>query len=460
MRIRSFIRFAAVLLLAALVAVPSFAAARGTADFTRVVALGDSLMAGYEAGSLNDAHQNFSPAAIFARQVGTTDFQQPLISFPGLEPELQIVDITKVPPIILPAPGQGGPLNSGLQRPYNNLAIPGAQLGDLMKYTGPDVPLTTNPYFLTILRGLGTAAQQAVALKPTFIMMDIGNNDFLGAATHGTPAFLTPHDTFATQYAALLDFLIAGAPNAGMVVSNLPANFLGIPFFSAIPPVVINPSTGQPLLDPSGKPIFYVTVSGGKPVQLTPGSYVLLTAAKAGLLQQGYGIPAALKPLIPLPHVGDPLPDAVTLTADEAAAITAAVKDYNSIIAAAAAARNIPVADFSGLFDRMQKGVQIGPFSFNTSFIEGGLISLDGIHPTEIGYTLGANEFIKAVNAAYGTEIPVAGIFPLYENNDHVFKIQGQPWDRSMGFALSPDAAKQIIDVFGPHTSRLHAAHH
>jgi len=459
MRIRSFIRFAAVLLLAALVAVPTFAA-RGSADFTRVVALGDSLMAGYEAGSLNNAHQDFSPAAIFARQVGTTDFQQPLISYPGVVPELQLVDVSKVPPTILPAPGQGAPLNLGLQRPYNNLAIPGAQLGDLMKFTGPDVPVTSNPYFSLILRGLGTAAQQAVALKPTFILMDIGNNDFLGAATHGTPALLTPKDTFSQQYNALLDFLVAGAPNAGMVVSNLPANFLGIPFFTAVPPVVLNPATNTPLLV-NGAPIYYITQSGGKTVQLGPGSYVLLTAASTGLLQQGYGIPAALKPVVPLPHVGEPLPDAVTLTADEAAAITQAVKDYNTIITTAAAQRNIPVADFSALFDRMEAGLHIGPFAFNTSFIEGGLIGLDGIHPTEIGYTLGANEFIKTTNAAYGTDIPLASIYPLFQNNDNVFKIQGgQPWTSTMGFALSPEAAKQIIDTFGPHSAKLHAAHH
>ena len=57
------IRIAAALTLAALAAVPMFAA-RGSADFTRFVAIGDSYGAGVESGSLNLNHQPFSWPAI------------------------------------------------------------------------------------------------------------------------------------------------------------------------------------------------------------------------------------------------------------------------------------------------------------------------------------------------------------------------------------------------------------
>src|SRR5262245_55439095 len=94
MRNNSFARIAAVALLAVAIAVPSFAA-RGSADFTTFVAIGDSIMAGYNAGSLNERHQVFSPAATVAQQVGKTlctpassaadnCFALPLISHPGL----------------------------------------------------------------------------------------------------------------------------------------------------------------------------------------------------------------------------------------------------------------------------------------------------------------------------------------------------------------------------------------
>src|ERR1700682_1610884 len=94
-RIGSFARFVAVMSIVAAVAVPRFAAARGKADFTRFVAIGDSYGAGFEAGSLNERHQPFSWPAIVAKQAGLplctpaaliTDpcFAQPLIGYPGL----------------------------------------------------------------------------------------------------------------------------------------------------------------------------------------------------------------------------------------------------------------------------------------------------------------------------------------------------------------------------------------
>src|ERR1700719_1458148 len=95
-----------VLLLIAFVAAPLFAAARGTADFTRFVVLGDSYSAGVESASLNINHQQFSWPSVLARQAGAPDFQQPLVSFPGIGPELLLVDAIHFPPTILPASGQ------------------------------------------------------------------------------------------------------------------------------------------------------------------------------------------------------------------------------------------------------------------------------------------------------------------------------------------------------------------
>src|SRR5687767_15881530 len=97
------IKFAAAVLIAVLVAVPVFAA-RGSANFTRFVALGDSYGAGVESTSLNERHQPWSWPAVIARQVGLNlcpptaaisdpCFAQPLVSFPGLGPELQLVNL-------------------------------------------------------------------------------------------------------------------------------------------------------------------------------------------------------------------------------------------------------------------------------------------------------------------------------------------------------------------------------
>src|SRR6266496_1682530 len=136
MRNNSFVRIAAVALLAAAIAVPTFAA-RGSADFTKFVAIGDSISAGFGAGSLNERHQVFSPPAIIAQQVGLTlctpaasatdpCFAQPLISFPGLPQGEIVLGLTStgaLGPVVIP--GAGAPEMPGFGRPYNNLAVPG-----------------------------------------------------------------------------------------------------------------------------------------------------------------------------------------------------------------------------------------------------------------------------------------------------------------------------------------------
>src|SRR6185436_16375461 len=104
MKMKRFARITAVIALVALTALPMFAA-RGSADFTRFVAIGDSYGAGFESGSLNANHQQFSWPAIIARQVGLklctptsaaneVCFAQPLVSFPGIGNELQLLSVT------------------------------------------------------------------------------------------------------------------------------------------------------------------------------------------------------------------------------------------------------------------------------------------------------------------------------------------------------------------------------
>src|SRR3712207_4941473 len=123
-----FAKFATAVVAALVLAVPAFAQ-RGSADFSRFVALGDSYGAGVVSSSLNERHQAWSWPAIIARQVGyalcaptaaATDdcFAQPLVSFPGIGPELQLVNLT---PTIAPAgTSNGTPLMVPFGRSYNN----------------------------------------------------------------------------------------------------------------------------------------------------------------------------------------------------------------------------------------------------------------------------------------------------------------------------------------------------
>lgn len=408
------LRVLAAAILVILAAWPA-AAARGRADFTKYVALGDSYGAGVVNSSLVDSHQRVSYPALLARQAGSQDFQIPTVSQPGISPELQLFRIN--PLQILPkATTPGAPSNVGLERPYNNLSIPGARAHDLLELTGFGEPDTTAKLFAQfILRGLGTSVEQTIALQPTFISLWIGGNDVLGAVLAGTPAALTPIDEFKADYDKIVEMLTTGVPNAGMVLGSV-ADVTSVPFATTIPPVIINPATGQPLIV-NGAPVFYVADLGnGEIGQLTPGS--LVTIAASSFLATGYGIPAALAPVLPpLPDIGKPLPDSVVLTPAEITVITQRVAQVNAAIQETGRKYDIPVVDFASYFNIIKNGLDIGGITLDNSFLTGGVFSYDGFHPTDLGYALIANQFIRTINGAYGTKIPFTPITKFFANN-------------------------------------------
>jgi lysophospholipase L1-like esterase len=454
MRIRTLL-----LLFLALVAAPLFAA-RGKADFTRFVVIGDSYGAGVQSASLNVNHQQFSWPAVIARQAGAPDFQQPLVSFPGIGPELQLVDVIHFPPTILPAASTNGqPLNLNLPRPYNNLSIPGANVADVITLTGKETPTNTAKIFAQfILRGLGTEVQQAVAQHPTFIAIWIGGNDALGAVEAGNPALLTPLDAFKTSYNAMLDQLIAGAPDAGMIVGNIPDTPAALPFVSTVPSVIINPQTQQPVLINNAPVPLIADLGGGTIGPLPAGSFVLLTAASK--VASGFGIPpqlASVPPFNQFPNAGKPLADSDVLTPTEAAALQQRIADYNAVIQQAASARDIPVADIRGINAALVNGINAGPVTITAKFITGGAFSLDGLHLTDIGYTIFADEYIKTINEAYGTHIPLAPI-TNFEQNNVMLTVSGQVFMPGDAWEMSEEAEQQIRD-FAPRLPRRHAVH-
>ena len=413
--------FAVVLLFAVMLPLPSFAA-RGKADFTRFVTLGDSFGVGVSSVGANITHQRYSWPAVIARQVGlntdcTTDgpncFEIPYISEPGYLPELQLTSL--IPLSVSLKPGLGTPLNSALPRPFNNLSVDGAEIADALQVDGDGNEAFSAPI---VLRGLGSMTDQALSLNPTFIAMWLGGDDAFNGVQGGKPSLMTSVADFTRDYNAVLAKLVNGAPNAGFVVGNLPTDIRGIPFVSLVPAVLVNPSTGLPVRDPAGNVIPLIAdLGGGNFGQLPAGSLVLLTSLS--LVQSGFGIPAPLAPFLPpLPNIGKPLPDEAVLTPTEITAINQRLSDYNAAISAAAAARDIPVVDINALFNRLKQGEQVGPFSLSLGYAIGGVVSLDGYHLTDIGYALFANEYIKTINSAYGTHIPLSGLWQFLQNND------------------------------------------
>ena len=59
--------------------------------------------------------------------------------------------------------------------------------------------------------------------------------------------------------------------------------------------------------------------------------------------------------------------------------------------------------DFTG-------GTEINGVVFRTTYVLGGLFSLDGVHPSNQGQAVMGNEFIKAINTKFGATIPLIDV--------------------------------------------------
>jgi len=404
-------------------------------NFTTYVSVGDSLAAGFESGSLVETHQNRSAPALIARQAGVQGFQQPLVSEPGIPPELTLVSLVPVPVIAPKAATAGAPKNLALARPYNNLAVPGATSVDALTRTTDAGGLHD-----LILRGLGTQVQQAVALRPTAITLWIGNNDVLGAALRGRAVdgvTLTPTATFRATYGQIVAAL--KTTGAFIVAANLP-DVTTIPFVTTIRPYVVNPSTGAPVLI-GGARVPLIGPSGSLP------STALVTLAASTLLGQGIGIPTALG------GPGAPLPDEVVLDPSEIAIIQAHVAANNQAIREICGAANIPVLDVNGVLRELATtGRHIGGITLNGAFLVGGVFSYDGIHPNDVGYALVANEFIRVINASGGSLPPVdlGGVLGVTGASAGGVSASAQrPSSREgVRFEFSMDAYANLLEAF------------
>lgn len=422
------IRSIVVLALAAgLAAAPTALAQNtGSADFSRFVAVGDSLGAGFISGGLVVGGQEDSVPALIARQVGAT-MQQPLVSEPGIPALLQLQSLS--PLRVVSLPGNGQPLNLNFPAPYNNLSVPGFRIGDALR------TVTGNVIIDIVLRGLGTQLQQAVVQQPTFAIVWLGNNDVLAAATSGRViegVTITPVAQFEADYVTVVGAL----RNAGadLVLATLP-DVTSIPFVSTIPPVLVNPATNQPVPGPGGAPIFLIGPNG----PLGPGDRVLLTATAE--LAKGKGIPTFAG------GTGQPLGDQFVLSAAEVATIQARVDAFNAIIRATANATGSALADVNALLNHLKStGINIGGVTFTAAYITGGSFSLDGVHPSPLGYAVAANVFIQAINSTYGASIPQVDLFPFMFGPD-ASAIPSIPGAIVGNVVYTHGAAKQLEEV-------------
>ncbi|HTQ11853.1 MAG TPA: hypothetical protein VMI31_17455, partial [Fimbriimonadaceae bacterium] len=331
------------------------------------------------------------------------------------------------------------PTNLTLPRPYDNLGIVGATAAELITITKADpTGNTANKFAFAILRNNGpsgnplngtNAIQQAASLAPNLVTLWIGSDDVLGALLYAIAldgVTMTPVASFTQSYTQIIQTI--QSTGATIVTLNIPS-VDAVPFANTIPPVVLDPSTNEPIIV-GGAPVpllgpgdaAFPCPDGQTACPLPPGTLVTLAAnspqaALGGksLLQVGFGIPCAVAPL---PQCNKPLPDGqfnppstiipgVLLYPDEVDRIRARTDELNAVIAnVGGAAGAIPI-DIHTIFNGIAAhGYEIGGLTLTTKFATGGIFSADGFHPNCIAQAIVADAVINALNAAKHLSIP------------------------------------------------------
>ncbi len=370
----------------------------GSVRFARFHVVGDNYTAGLQNGGLVEGFQKATWAAVIAQATQTSGHAFPNISENGIPPTMYVSDYSG--PVIDVLPDLGTPTNTTYQGIYNNLGIASATLNQLINQNAA-FPQQQNPFFAIVLRNpaMGSAVTQAISASPTMLAVWAGWTDAFGGATKGTDLALTDITSFEDDYRSMMDSFV---PSADAIVAATIPDFDDVPYFTTIPPVVVDPDTREPVLI-GGELVPLIGIVNGSAQELPLSSLVLLPAAS--LMRLGYGIPSS---------VGGqdvPLPDSVIVDNSERASITGTVGQYNDVIDSVCANRGIPVVDMVTLFDDMKNtGYEMRGETYTSSFLSNSLFGVDGLHPNSLGYYVIALEFIKVINSSFGAAIPQPAI--------------------------------------------------
>ncbi len=402
-----------------------FTYSSGSADFSTYVAVGNSLTAGYSNSALYHSSQANSYPSIIAEQMkkaGGGEFIQPVVEseygvLPGkLELGYKPDCLGNIS--MGPVPAQGQPEGYGhVGYTVNNLGVPGAKSFHLLApgYGNPaGVPVgLANPYYARFATADdATVIGDAVAKAPTFFSLWIGNNDVLGYASGGgTGDTITGQQSFAYFLNIILTNLTIA--DAKGIIANIP-DIMAAPYFTymntkipynglvltrqgqvdslnfAYQPLGITFSLGQ-------NPFIVEDAGTGFPRQMMESDIFLLTLPSDSLQCYGYGS------AVSIPHK-------YILDEDEILKINNAIEGYNATIAALAQQYDLALVDIHSYLNEIKNGVVYDGVTFSSKYITGNAFSLDGVHLTEQGYALIANQFIYAINGKFGASLPTVSV--------------------------------------------------
>lgn len=410
----------------------------GGLDFTRYVAVGNSLTAGFADGTLYRSGQQASYPAILSysfSRFGPSDYKAPLLpgesGWPinpaaGYYPKFVLglstdcKGTTSLGPLVYGSiDTANSSKNIAAEGPFNNLGVPGIRAIDFLN------PLygAINPYAARFFTQPNPLVELS-RMQPTFFTMWLGSNDVLAYATSGGAGkssggspFLTTDryaissvGTFALAVDSVLNRLMPKGSTAKGAVMNIP-DVTSIPFFTTIPynGLVLTNQSDVDLLNAAYQKAGisftlganpFIIQDKSAPAQLRraqPGELILLTVPQDSLKCGGWGSQK-------------PIPAQYVLDQNEINAVKQATTIFNGILRTEAENRGLAYVDMNAYLKTIAPGIQYNGVTLTTTFVKGGLFSLDGVHLTPRGYAVVANEIIRTINYVYGASLQAADV--------------------------------------------------
>lgn len=439
----------------------------GSANFTKYIALGNSLTSGYRDNALYIDGQVESYPNMIATQMmraGGGTFKQPLMpnnsggfsNLPGFPGKLMLSVVNGA---LSPVPTAAGAALDNITSggPYQNMGVPGAKSFHLgAPGYGNAAGLATgqaNPYFVRFASSSSTSViADAAAQAPTFFSLWIGNNDVLSYATSGGIGVDQKGNVNPTTYgsndisdpgvvASVINSYVTAltANGAKGVLANIP-NVTSIPFFTRVPAKPIAGLTDSQVAQLNAA---YAQYNGGLGQAkaaglLTDAEYQARLIKFTSVVANGavikdkdltnlgaLGLPSfrqtTSKDYLLLTAAGvlatgggtsTQLDDQFVLTEKETAKVLTATAAYNAAIKSIATAKNLAFVDANAKMVELSgaSGILFDGVKYTATFVTGGTFSLDGVHLTGRGYALIANEFIRAINFQYNSTLPMVEV--------------------------------------------------
>ena len=392
---------------------------KGEINPDRFLMIGGGHSAGYMDDALYNEGQLNSVANLIADQlklVGLQQFNQPLVnpssvgvgltgfSAMYLNYKTDCKGVSSLSPVRIASSGDQSVFSDNLYSttvPLGNYSIPGLKLMDV----NSQIYATSNAFFARMASSLNTSvAADAAATNPTFFATFLGFEDVLAFAKSGGIQSLPDPADFRSEYAALIQNLTA---NGAKGVIGIIPDVTEMPYFTTIPwnGLTLDTANNTTLNNVYNQLGYFFTV-GSNPFMIEDTA-----SATLGIRQ----ILSSELLLLGLPldsvkcyqmGVLFPLRDEFVLDNNEIAELRNKIEQYNAAIRSIANQYNLALAETGAFVSNLKTGFVYNGVTVNAKFVSGGAYSLDGLHFNQRGNALLANEFIRAINNKYNSNIP------------------------------------------------------